>query len=111
MKRLAAQREEYHFRLAVVIQYGATEVFAAAPGWDRPTLLQCLREQRIDVVDTFDQLRSIYLERGEDEFKRLWVMHDDGHTYGHMSPEGNRLIAQLIATQVFGKTAEHDGTR
>jgi hypothetical protein len=39
-------------------------------------------------------------------YQRLWVMHDNNRLYGHMSAEGNRLVANLVARQLAKATAD-----
>ena len=101
MGRLAQLRDRIGLQTAIIVQYGATEAMDSVLGWDRTRLLKCIRDQNLTLVDTYDALHTVYENEGEEAYKRLWVMHEDGRIYGHMSPEGNRLIARLIAEQVF----------
>jgi hypothetical protein len=106
MKRLATLRDERNMQVAVVVQYAATEIVSETIGWDRQMLLGCVRERNLTLVDSYDALRAVFKNEGEEGFKRLWVMHDNNRVYGHMSAAGNQLIAKLIAEQVFAKNAK-----
>jgi hypothetical protein len=48
-------------------------------------------------------LRSAYHAVDLAAYQRLWKMHDNNRVYGHMSAEGNRMIADLIAHQFFAE--------
>lgn len=106
MKRLAALRDDNKMQVAVLIQYGGTEITSEKLGWDRAMLLGCIREQNLPLVDAYEPLRAVLKNDGEEGFKRLWVMHDNGRVYGHMSADGNRFIATLIARQIFQKASQ-----
>jgi hypothetical protein len=102
MRRLAQIRDQHAIRVALVLQYSALEGIQQPLDWEntRSFILACAREQGLDVVDTLDALRSEY-RRGVASYQRLWRMQDGNRIYGHMSAEGNRLIARLVARQLF----------
>lgn len=52
-------------------------------------LISCADEIGLSVIDTFAPLRDIYLTGGR---PKLAVLYRD-----HMSPQGNQLVADLIA--------------
>lgn len=52
-------------------------------------LIACADKVGIEVVDTYAPLRNIYLNGGRAELLALYR--------GHMSPEGNEFVAELIA--------------
>ena len=103
MKTVADLGKATNVRIGIVLQYGGTEATNTAPEWDRPALLKCINDQGLEVIDTFEALRSVYVNNGPDVYQRLWVMHENGRIYGHMSATGNRLIAQSIAKKFFNK--------
>jgi hypothetical protein len=102
MRRLAQIRDRYAIRVALVLQYSALEGIEQPLGWEntRSVILTCAREQGLEMVDTLDALRSEY-HGGVASYQRLWQMQDGNRVYGHMSAEGNRLIAGLVARQLF----------
>jgi len=59
----------------------------------------CAEERGITVLDSWNALRQIY-KRDSDALKKLYVMHDNGRIYGHMSAEGNALIANLVSEKL-----------
>jgi hypothetical protein len=101
MERLAQLSGRLGMQAAVVVQYGGTEAMGSPLGWDRAHLLRCIRDQGLTLVDTYDALHAVYEKDGEEVYKRLWVMHDNGKIYSHMSAAGNRFVAELIADKVF----------
>lgn len=104
MKKLAELRDAHKIEAAVLIQYGGTEITADTIGWNRQMLVNCIQEQKLTLIDAYEPLRSVYKTEGEEKFKQLWVMHDGGKAYGHMSAAGNQLIAKIIAERMFEKT-------
>jgi hypothetical protein len=52
-------------------------------------------------VDVHPALRAVFQDGGKAAYQQLWVMHDDGRVYGHMSPKGNELVASLVYRQFF----------
>lgn len=60
----------------------------------------CVEAAGIPMLDTWSRL--IAINRIDlAAFKRLFVMHDEGRLYGHMSAEGNALMAGLIAERLL----------
>jgi hypothetical protein len=43
----------------------------------------------------------VFQEQGNAAYRQLWVMHDHGRVYGHMSTKGNELAANLVFRQLF----------
>jgi hypothetical protein len=103
MQRLARLRDNYMARLALVVQYSGPEVIERPLHWekDRSYILSCAEREGLEIVDTLDALRSVYQERDLPSFQRLWQMQDNNRIYGHMSAEGNRLIADLVLKNLF----------
>ena len=104
MRRMADIGSRYHIPVALVVQYSGLEPMEQPLHWehDREQLLACARNQPLEVIDTFDILRAAYKNGDLASYQRLWVMHDHDRVYGHMSAEGNRLIADVVATELSG---------
>jgi hypothetical protein len=106
MGRLGALVAQHGMRGALVLQYSGPEVMKPSIPWydDSLRLAACAQKAGIDVVDLLDGLRAAYKERGLDSFRKLWIMSDNNRVYGHMSPEGNELVAMLVAQKVSPPT-------
>lgn len=105
MQRLATLRDRFHLRVGVVMSYGGNETSEATPPWYGPPVQDCAGRQGFVVIDTFPAIHAVFEHDGLEAFRRLWVMHDENRVYGHMSAEGNRLVASLIARELFHKDA------
>ena len=107
MRRLAQMRDRTGIKVVLVFQYAGPDGLDSKLGWhtDRDRVLACSEQEGLEVVDVLDALRTVY--RGGDlaSYQRLWIMHDNNQLYGHMSAEGNRLVADLVAQQLAKLTA------
>lgn len=103
MRRLADVRDREGIRVALVIQYSALEAIEDPLHWesDRARTLGCAKHQGLQIVDTLEALRSVYKNAGEAAYQRLWQMTDNNRVYGHMSAEGDRLIADIVLKELF----------
>lgn len=90
-----------------VVQYGGPEIVQGERHWFGQEVVDCARALDIDMVDTYDALRAVVETDGEEGLKRLYVMHNDNTSYGHMSNAGNELVARVIADYLDEKA---DGT-
>jgi hypothetical protein len=108
MQRLAQIRDREGIKVALVFQYSGADGLDSKLAWDhdRDRVLACSQREGLDVIDVLDTLRAAYRSDSV-SYRRLWVMHDNDRLYGHMSAEGNRLIANLIARQLAKATALH----
>lgn len=83
----------------LVMQYGGALISAGRP---RPSfavhVMKCAARFGYYVIDEYDELRKVAL-RDLTEFKSLYVMGPAG-VYGHMSSEGNRLVAEMISSAI-----------
>jgi hypothetical protein len=104
MQRLAPLRDRYDLHVGVIVLYGGPEALASEPPAYGRALADCAVKAGLDVVDDFAMLKSVRERQGMEAFYSLWVMHDNNQNYGHMSAEGNRLLASLIAASFFEKT-------
>jgi hypothetical protein len=113
MRRLGELRDQYNIPVAVVFQYSGPEVMDATLAWekDRDRLIGCAERARLEIVDILSALRSVYKTEGLSEYQKLWMMQDNNRVYGHMSPAGNRLIANLISRQLFSATTSEANVR
>jgi hypothetical protein len=102
MGRIARLREQYGVKVELVFQYSALDGMEDPLSWskDREKILGCARERELPIVDGLDMLQSAYHAGSVAAYQKLWVMHDQKRAYGHMSKEGNAMIARLVAEQL-----------
>jgi len=102
MRRLAQMRDREGIKVALVFQYSALDGLSSKLAWepDRDRLLSCANREGLAIVDTLEALRAAYRGGNPASYQRLWMMRDDNRLYGHMSADGNRLVANLIARQL-----------
>jgi hypothetical protein len=105
MRRVARIRDQRGIRVALVVQYSAPEIMEQTLHWeaDRSYVVDCAEREGLDVVDPLEPLRALYQSSDLASFQRLWQMQDNNRVYGHMSAEGNRLIANIVAKQLFNR--------
>ena len=84
--------------LHFVLQYQAESVLANDQPSYAAAVVACARADDIATLDSWDDLRAL-AARDSEGFKALFFREPDG-TYGHMTPEGNHFVADLVATQV-----------
>jgi hypothetical protein len=103
MRRLSGLRDRLNIPVSLVFQYAGTDAIVSALAWeeDRARVTACAEQQKLEVFDGLEPLRSIYQTDGLQAYQELWVMHDNNRLYGHMSAEGNRMIARLIYARFF----------
>jgi hypothetical protein len=85
VRRLAEILDQYGIRLALIIQYSATDVPEQSAAWEHnhAHVLACARKEELEIVDTRDVLKSVYETGDLAAYRRLWVMHDHNRLYGH----------------------------
>ena len=93
MERLARLRDEHRVRVIVAMQYGAGESVAQEPPWYGPRVLECARGHGLSTVDAYPPLHALSAQDAG-RFNRLWL--NEGGQLGHMSAEGNRLVAAFF---------------
>jgi len=89
---------EKNIRMLFLLQHGGDDRHdrtSQKPHAD--AVVACAREAGIETIDTWSPLLVEY-QKGFSAYKELFVMHDNNRLYGHMSPKGNALIADLLAT-------------
>jgi hypothetical protein len=91
--------------VALVFQYAGPDGINPTLAWekDRQRITACAARQIPEIVDTLDGLRSVYRTGGLPAYQKLFVMHENNRLYGHMSEEGNQMIADLVFARLFGE--------
>ena len=98
--RLRELTAKANIRLLFVLQYGGSDGIADEFRSEHAELVdRCARDAGIETLDTWEPLTRVNLE-GLEAYRRLFVMHDENRVYGHMSSEGNELIARLVADRL-----------
>lgn len=104
LQRLQRRTAEMGIRLLFIIQHGGS---AAVSKGSEPAhakrVADCARQAGIETLDTWDSLVDMHRNVTE-MYRRLYVLHDEGRVYGHMSSEGNHVVARLVAERL-GKRA------
>jgi len=102
IQRLGELRQQDDIPVALVFQYGGRDGIATRLPWEasRARIMGCASRERLPVVDLLDALRSAYRSDAS-AYQRLWVMQDNGRVYGHMSADGNNLVARLVFERLF----------
>jgi len=100
LERLKVKTDAVGIPLYFVLQYGGSHITI----WeDQPSyakqVLDCTRLAGIPSVNTWEPLREID-RRDPTELKTLYNMFENGTVFGHMSPRGNQLIADLVASLI-----------
>jgi hypothetical protein len=111
MRRLAELRDRHQVPVVLVFQYGGHEAMSPALPWeaDRSRIISCAEIEKIEIIDELEALRSYCRAEGEAAYRGLWILHDNDQSYGHMSPAGNRLIAQLVQSHLASRGAVQSG--
>lgn len=81
-------------KFLLVLLYGNQEILNKERFWYTKIYLECAQKTNIQVLDTYEEFVKI------SKHKSFPGSHYNKHNnglYGHMTPEGNRLVAQLIA--------------
>jgi lysophospholipase L1-like esterase len=118
LKRLRDETAAAGVRLLFVLQYGGNEVsmWPKEPSF-AVNVIQCAQGFDIPTINLWDTLKPMFDTEGVPGLRPLYVMHGEGskfEDFGHMSPAGNRLVAQLIAgrlRQIPDRAAGHAAGR
>lgn len=107
MRRLREIYDHFDIPVALVFQHGPLDGNKSIPYWekDRAYVTRCAEQERLPVVDIYQTLHTVYEGEGLAAYQQLWVMHDAGRAYGHMSAKGNKLVANLVFQQLFSLDA------
>lgn len=108
-QRLADKVNGRNVRLIALAQYAGIQInghYKARESFQVERILDCARSAGFTVVDSYGELRRRF-EADEKSFWRLWVRqpHDKNWHTGHMSVEGNRVTAQLLAESIGARLA------
>ena len=93
LRRLQTELAASGTKLLLVLQYSLTRAALRPP--KAIVVAGCARELGVDTLDLWEDLKGLR-DRSSEQFARLWVS-DDGKTFGHMSSQGNRFVAERIA--------------
>lgn len=110
LHRLSELRDKYKMKVSLVMQYSGVDALDDKLRWasDRDTVAACAKDENLPVVDTWNALRTVFKTGGIETYRKLWVMHDNNTSYGHMSAEGNALVAEVVSQAVFRDGAAAD---
>jgi hypothetical protein len=97
LQRLQAELASQRIDLLLVMQY-AGAVDPVKP-LQAVGVLACAHRLGIDTLDLWDNLEAVH-DRSFADYLKLWASYDGHNTFGHMSPAGNRLIAEWIAARL-----------
>ena len=100
LEKLQTDLDAADVRLLFVMQFGgraAIDIVERQP--HAADVLDCAREAGIDTLDMWQPQKDIGL-RDMDAYRGLFVMHDEGRIFGHMSNAGNELVAKHIAVRL-----------
>jgi len=100
LERLKTTADVRGIGVYFVLQYGGSHITI----WeDQPTyakqVIDCARVAGIPTVNTWEPLREVD-RRDPAELKSLYNMFENGTVYGHMSPRGNKLVADLLTSLI-----------
>ena len=93
LRRLQTELAASGTKLLLVLQYSLTRAALKPP--KAIIVAGCARELGVDTLDLWEDLKGLR-DRSSEQFAKLWVS-DDGKTFGHMSSQGNRFVAERIA--------------
>lgn len=98
MQELKERLDRAGIAAVFVMEYAYDDL--AAPKQSRAiAVVDCAGRARFAVVDTWDAFAAIYASE-KMHFDSLWVYHPKEGTFGHMSGDGNRLVAAAIAARL-----------
>ena len=90
-----------------VCEIGLRLAYGASLNPAKNFLLEVVRNAQacsIEVVDAWASLQRYLHTHRPDGMLRLFIAHPEGHVFGHMSVEGNELIAMLLEQRIRGET-------
>jgi hypothetical protein len=93
-KDIKKQSQTMGYAVLYVMQYGGQQVIVGKPSDFATKFEACAQAAGLQFVDDFDMLRAI-ADKGTEALQQEYIMQTGD--YGHMSPSGNRLVAELVA--------------
>jgi hypothetical protein len=69
-------------------------------------IVQCARASEIELVDSWQPLKTVLEVEGLEALKNLHVMEDGGRVYGHLSAAGNEFVAGLLERHLRASDAQ-----
>lgn len=106
LQALKERLDREGIRLVLLLQYGGGEVARRTRAPDAVRLiLESARIAGIATVDTWHAWKQVLAEQGEEGLRGLYVMHERGRGFGHLSQRGNEMTALLLARYLKGESA------
>ena len=93
MDHLLRLREEYKLRVVVAMQYGAAQSSGKQDPIYGPVVLRCAQQRGLETLESYPALKLL-ADQNPHRFVGLWL--NEGGQLGHMSADGNKLIAELF---------------
>jgi hypothetical protein len=100
LEKLKRDLDAQNIPLIFMMQFGGRHAIDVAQRQSHAVkVLECARSAGINTLDMWDPQAAIG-RRNMDAYKSLFVMHDEGRYFGHMSSLGNKLVAEHIAQRL-----------
>ncbi|MDO8606993.1 MAG: hypothetical protein Q7R40_10685 [Phaeospirillum sp.] len=104
MKSFADLARQSEAKPILLMEYSGWQINGSDPSRETmkvPAVIQCAKSQGVTVVDSYPYLRELY-QRSPAEFWESWMKqpHDTTGHSGHMSAQGNRAMAALVAAEI-----------
>ena len=93
MDRLVRLRDQYEVEILVLMLYAAGAYSLDSPPWPGPQLLACADGRDLPTADSWPLIKR-FADSDPRRFKELWRV--EGGTLGHLSSQGNQLVAILL---------------
>ena len=107
LNQLAERARASGTKIVVVLQYGGGQIkqWVTQPA-DSVQVAECASQIGLTVVNLWLPLKDALQSQGLDDFKTLFVMHDQRRVFGHMSRAGNAFVARVVAASVQAEFAK-----
>jgi hypothetical protein len=103
LKQSKERTDREQIRSLVVMEYSSQDFGSAKPA-QASAVLACARDLGYELVDIWDRLADVHAS-DKQRFRSMFVYHEQDGTLGHMSAEGNRLVATEVAARMRDTTA------
>jgi hypothetical protein len=81
--------------MVVMLYGGRRDQHMLKPGSGPQAIVACARDSGIATVDLWDAFAAVR-RRSFKDYVSLWASFDGGGVFGHMSEQGNRIVAERI---------------
>jgi hypothetical protein len=102
LKRVQSELTAKGIGFLLVMQYGGSVSPVKRPE-KSSAVVACAQAAGIDTLDLWDDLKAAHDNRPFADYVKLWASYDGNYSFGHMSPLGNRLVAERIAAALESK--------